>query len=466
MGAVVVLGAGMAGLLSAAAASLAGHPVTVVERDDFSADGTASGVAGAYPRPGVPQGHHLHVLLHAGLSAMEQLLPGVRREVVSAGGVPIDTGDLAWLAPQGWSPIGQPAYEVVSATRPLVEAVVRRRVLGLRGVRLRSGARVGGLRRSAAGAAGRWSVALADGTVLEADVVVDATGRGSRLGTWLAELGVGPAAATVVDPGIGYASRLYALPVDALHPVAGVVVQPSPERPWGGSAVPVENGRWMVAAQGFGAGRPRADAASMLAVLDRLPDPVLTDLVRAAEPAGDVHAYRRAGNVRHHYERLADWPDGLLAVGDSLCAFDPVYGQGISVAARQALLLRDALAGADGRPVDVPGRDLLRRLQRVADLAWSVSTGADRGFPAAGDGRMRPLERALGWWAGQVSVLSTHGDDRAQLALSRVYHLVGSPTELLAPALVAAAVRGRLLGLPPPAPRPSFPLSPAPTFSG
>jgi 2-polyprenyl-6-methoxyphenol hydroxylase-like FAD-dependent oxidoreductase len=204
----------------------------------------------------------------------------------------------------------------------------------------------------------------------------------------------------------------------------------------------------------------------MLAVLDRLPDPVLTDLVRAAEPAGDVHAYRRAGNVRHHYERLADWPDGLLAVGDSLCAFDPVYGQGISVAARQALLLRDALAGADGRPADVPGRDLLRRLQRVADLPWSVSTGADRGFPAAGDGRMRPLERALGWWAGQVSVLSTHGDDRAQAALSRVYHLVGSPAELLAPTLVVAAVRGRLLGLPPPEPRPSFPLSPAPTFSG
>jgi glycine/D-amino acid oxidase-like deaminating enzyme len=110
VGAVVVLGAGMAGLLSAAAVSLAEHPVTVVERDELPDDGTASGAAGAQPRPGVPQGHHLHALLHAGLTAMEQLLPGVRREVVDAGGVPIDTGDLAWLAPQGWSPIGQPAY--------------------------------------------------------------------------------------------------------------------------------------------------------------------------------------------------------------------------------------------------------------------------------------------------------------------------------------------------------------------
>ncbi|HKG51356.1 MAG TPA: hypothetical protein VKB14_13030 [Actinomycetales bacterium] len=459
---VVVIGAGMAGLLAAAAAGLSGSSVTVVERDELDLEQPgADGVLAAQPRRGVPQGNHLHVLLHAGLTAIEQLLPGVRAEILGAGGVPVDTGDLGWLGPQGWSPTGRPAYEVVSATRPLVEAVVRRRVLGLPGVDLRSGVRVSDVRRTPAGASARWSVALADGTELPADVVVDASGRGSRLGAWLAGLGVGPAAVTAVDPGVGYASRLYALPVDALRPVAGVVVQPSPDSPFGGTALPVENGRWIVAAQGFGAGRPAGDPASMLDVLQRLPDPVLTDLVRAAEPVGDVHAYRRAGNLRHHYERLADWPDGLLAVGDSLCAFNPIYGQGISVAARQAVLLREALAGADGRPADVPGRDLLRRLQRVADLPWSVSAGADRGFPAAEDGRTRPLERGLGWWAQQVGVLAAHGDYRAQDALSRLYHLVGSPAELLAPALVAAAVRGRVVGLPPAVPRPAFPLSPA-----
>jgi len=450
----------MAGLLSAAAASQVGHAVTVLERDDLGLEDPASdgGAGVAAPRAGVPQGHHSHALLHAGLTAMEQLLPGLRQEVVDAGGVPFDTGDLAWLSPQGWSSTGRPAYEVLGVTRPLVEAVVRRRVCSL-GVRLRSGVRVTGVRRAPRG--GGWSVALA-GTDVAADVILDASGRGSRLGSWLSTLGVGPATATVVDPGVGYASRLYRLPTGALHPYAGVVVQPSPDSPFGGSALPVEDGRWILAAQGFGAGRPGRDAASMRALFERLPDPVLADLVGAGEPVGDVHTYRRAGNVRHHYERLTDWPDGLLPVGDSLCAFNPVYGQGISVAARQALLLRDVLDVTDIRAPGAVGQAVLRRLQQVADLPWSLSTGADRSFPAASDGRQRPFERALGWWATQVGALSTHGDDRAQQSLSRLYHLVGSPAELLAPALVLSVVRGRLAGLPPAVPRPAFPLSPAP----
>jgi len=452
----------MAGLLSAAAASQAGHAVTVLERDDLeTADEVADGGAVALPRRGVPQGHHSHALLHAGLAAMEDLLPGLRQEIRDAGGVPFDTGDVAWLSPQGWSATGRPAYEVLGATRPLVEAVVRRRVCSMPGVRLRSGVTVTGVRSDAA--EGRWLVRLANGTDLASDVVLDASGRGSRLGSWLSSLGVGPADATVVDPGVGYASRLYRLPPDALGPYAGVVVQPGPDSPVGGWALPVENGRWILAAQGFGVGRPGRDEASMLALFERVPDPVLADLMRAGEPAGDVHTYRRAGNVRHHYERLSDWPDGLLPVGDALCAFNPVYGQGISVGARQALLLRDALDDVDVRSSAASGRDALRRLQQAADLAWSLSTGADRSFPAASDGRQRPLERALGWWATQVGELSTHGDDGAQRALSRLYHLVGSPAELLAPAVALAVLRGRLVGLPPAVPRAAFPLSPAPT---
>ena len=105
---------------------------------------------------------------------------------------------------------------------------------------------------------------------------------------------------------------------------------------------------------------------------------------------------------------------------------------------------------------------MLRRLQREADLPWSLSTGADRSFPAALDGRQQPLERLLGWWATQVGDLSTHGNHQAQHTLSRLYHLVGSPAELLAPALVLAVARGHLAGLPPAVPRPTFPLSPVP----
>src|SRR4051812_7821220 len=207
----------MAGLLSAAAASQAGHAVTVLERDDLeTADHVADGGAVALPRRGVPQGHHSHALLHAGLAAMEDLLPGLRQEIRDAGGVPFDTGDLAWLSPQGWSATGRPAYEVLGATRPLVEAVVRRRVCSMPGVRLRSGVTVTGVRSDAA--EGRWLVRLANGTDLASDGGLGASRRGSPLGRWLSSLRVGPAGAPVRHPRLRHPRRPDPLPPGPLRP--------------------------------------------------------------------------------------------------------------------------------------------------------------------------------------------------------------------------------------------------------
>src|SRR5689334_12071615 len=139
-GGVVVLGGSLAGLFAAAAAAAAGRHVTVLERDGEPQD--------MEPRSGVPQGRQAHALLYRGLIAMEELLPGVRQELIDAGAVPLDTGDVAWLGELGWSPIGKPAFEVVSATRPLLEHVVRRRVAALPRVDIRYGLRVDGLART------------------------------------------------------------------------------------------------------------------------------------------------------------------------------------------------------------------------------------------------------------------------------------------------------------------------------
>jgi len=139
---VVVIGAGLAGLFAAAAAAGRADPVLIVERDRFPTTPT--------PRGGVPQGSHQHVLLHRGLIAAEQLLPGLREDLVRAGAVPIDTGDLLWLGPSGWSVSGEREFEVLAATRPLLEHVVRTRVAALPHVELRTDTEVRGLRVDAA----------------------------------------------------------------------------------------------------------------------------------------------------------------------------------------------------------------------------------------------------------------------------------------------------------------------------
>ncbi|WP_128382354.1 NAD(P)/FAD-dependent oxidoreductase [Streptomyces cavernae] len=437
----VIIGAGMAGLLTAAVIGATGRPVTLLEQD------RSHGMPA--PRGGVPQGRQPHVLLHRGLSAIEELLPGLGGQLVAAGGVPLDTGDLAWLGERGWAPFGTPALELVSATRPLIEHLVRRRVAELPGVELRGGTRVRGLSRGATMTGGAWLVECFDAPHVRADLVVDASGRSSRLPDWLTQLGIEAPATTVVDAGFGYAGRVYAAPPDHLGQVAGIVMLPVPGAPAGGVALPVEGGRWMVAAVGAGEHRPPRDSAGFDAFLNRLRDPALADFTRSADPIGDVTVHRRTNNVRRRYDRLAHWPDGLLVVGDALCTFNPVYGQGITVAATQALLLRQALAAGVQ-----PGweRRLMRRLHRAADLPWAIATGEDLRHT---DGRPASAVDALfGRWSGAVDRLAAHGNLRAQRALDRVYHLVGSPAGLLHPALLAAAIRGRLLGLPTTVPRP------------
>jgi len=453
---VVVVGASLAGLLAAAAAHRAGCRVTVLERDVLPYV--------PVPRRGVAQGEQPHVFLHRGLLAAEQLLPGLEHRLEADGAVRLNTGRLPWLGESGWNPIGDQGYDILSSTRPLLEHAVRREVAALPGVRILDGRRVEGVRRGDGG----WLVALAEpgdgaaagepgepGDVGTADVVVDASGRSSRLPTWLAALGVAAAPVSRVDAQLGYATRPYTGPAGS-----GVVVQATPQEPRGGLALPIESGGWLVAVVGFGDDRPPRDAEGFEAYVRGLRDPSLARQLTRWTPAGEVSIHRQTANVRHHYESVRDWPPGLLVVGDALCAFDPIYGQGVTVAACQALELGAALAGtgsgrASARASARGGtRGLQRRLAGVAGFPWAVATGADLRFPST-QGCQSRAQAVTNAWARQLGTLAAHGDLRAATTLSRTYHLMGSPLGLFHPALLVAAARGRLAGLPPANPAPA-----------
>ncbi len=442
---VVVVGASMAGLLAAAAAAVAGRQVTLVERDRLPDL--------PVPRHGVPQGTQPHVLLHRGLVAMEGLLPGIREELIAVGGIRVDTGRLPWCGERGWAALDIPSFEIVSATRPLVEEVLRRRVLALPGVRLREGVRAVGLERDGA----HWRVLLqsADGEdVVPAaaigEIVVDASGRGSRLPQWLSMLGIDTVGSTEIDARLGYATRLYAREPITGGPV-GVVIAATPPAPRGGLALPVEGGRWIVAAVGVGDERPPRDAAGFEAFLATLRDSALADLVAGATPLSDVAVHRQTANLRHHYDRVAGWPPGLLVVGDALCAFNPVYGQGIAVSAIEAELLREALA--DGFTPD-GATALLRRFVAATTFPWAVATGVDLKYPTT-EARPNLGARLFDRWITELELLQVHGDHRARNAFHRVYHLMSGPSALLHPALVARVLRARVLGRGPVTPRPA-----------
>lgn len=434
-----MLGGSIAGLLAAVASAAPGRTVTILERDVLPDR--------PEPRPGVPQGRQPHVYLHRGLLDVEALLPGFREELRQAGAVPVDTGDLAWLAEAGWAPEGRREYEVLSATRPLVEHLVRRRVLATPGVELRDAVRVERIHRG--GSAGpAWYADLADGTAIPADLLVDATGRTSRLPVWLAAEGIGPVPTRELDARVGYATHVHEIDASAVH-AAGVVLLQSPGRP-GGLALPVEGGRWLLTAVGAGENRPPRDAGALREFLHGLADPAMAELQALGTPVGDVAVHRQTGNRRHRYEAVADWPAGLLAIGDAFCVFNPVYGQGITVAAGEALVLRRALERGLA-----PGdeRRLLRRFGRVVAVPWAIATGEDLRYTAAGH-RVPVALSLFGAWSRELGRLAGHGDRRAHSAIAAVYHLMAPPWALVHPLLLLAAVRAHLRGYGPATPRP------------
>ena len=279
--------------------------------------------------------------------------------------------------------------------------------------------------------------------VVEVDVVIDASGRSSRMPHWLADLGVQLPEPERVDAHLGYACRLYR----AAGPpplTTGVVIAGTPQTSRGAIALPVENDDWLVIAGGYGPHRPSRDPDEFVAYLAALPDPAVADVTAALEPVSDIAVYRQTSNQRYHYGKIKNWPDGLLVIGDAACAFNPVYGQGMTVAAQQALLLRDRWGQ----------RGLQRRLDRVADFCWSVATSEDLRHPTSA-GEQNRTQRLVAAWSAELTKLAVAGDRRAAAVFAGVYHLMAQPRTLFHPALFVAVARARVLGRGRPAPRPA-----------
>jgi flavin-dependent dehydrogenase len=426
----VVIGASLAGLFAAAAATANGADTVILERDQLPEI--------PQPRKGVPQGRQPHVLLHRGLLAAEELLPGLREELIAAGAARFDSGAMPWLGEYGWLPTRWPGLELVSVTRPLLEHLVRQRLVSQSTVQLQGGARVSGLHRSGR----QWQVITEDGRTLVADRVIDASGRGSRLPHWLAELGVPVPEPPEIDAHLGYACRLYR--ANGRPPLAtGVMITATPVTGRGALALPVENGHWLVTAVGYGEHRPTREPAEFDAFMADLRDPAVADLASRLEPVSDIAVYRQTSNRRHRFGQLRGWPEGLLVVGDAACAFNPVYGQGITVAALQALLLRDRWQA----------RRLQRRLDRVADFCWTVASGEDLRQPTS-EGRQDLGQRVLARWSMELGRQAVAGNQRAYRTFVLAYNLMAPPILLFHPALFLSAVRAAVAGRDAPAPRP------------
>lgn len=425
----VVIGAGMAGLLAARVLADAFDEVTVVERDPIPDEPVA--------RRGVPQGRHIHVMQAAGKVTLEDLFPGYRTDLLSAGGLEIDGArDLKFYAEGGFLADGPCQLPLYAATRPLYEQPVRRHLTDRDDVHLRSRCQFRDYLTDDAATAVEGIVFTNEETAMEeldATLVVDATGRTSRTPAWLKRHGYTSPSIDEVHINLAYSTGFIQRPADDHR---ALLVTPSPSHPRGAGILPIEGGRWVVTVAGMHGDHPPTDVEGFADFAASLPVPHVKRLLEEhAWASDDIAHYPFPSNLRHRYENLDRFPDGLVVVGDGITSFNPLYGQGMSVAALEALLLHHVLA--TGGLENLAPR-FFERSEEVIDIAWMMAVGADFQFPQTNG----PKPRGTDLMSRYISRLhrKAHTDGMLRDAFFRVMMMERPPTTLLRP-----RVMGRVL---------------------
>ncbi len=427
----IVVGGSMAGLLSARVLADRFEVVTLIERDDVPSQPAA--------RKGVPQGRHAHGLLAAGEEVLVELFPGLVEDLVGGGATRVD-----FARGTRWYQFGgdrtSATHQALGATfmsRPFLEDAVRRRVEKLVNVTVRSAA--------VTGLVGRGEevrgVRLADGSEVASDLVVDATGRGSQAPAWMEGLGFDAPAVSHVRIDMGYATRLLRRRAEATGAIITLTTPPDGKR--GGVAFPIEDDRWIVTLFGFHGDHAATDDDGFLAFAESFPVDDIARVLRSAEPLTPVMTHRLPSNQWRHFERCKRVPAGFVAIGDSVCSFNPIYGQGMTSAALQVKALADAL---DRHPATSPRlpRVFYARAKKVVNVPWQIAAGADFMMPET-TGPKPPMCDAINRYLAKAFVAAQH-DAVVNDAIARVQNLLALPPTLMKPRLMARVLRGARRG--------------------
>ncbi|MFJ3903887.1 FAD-dependent oxidoreductase [Streptomyces sp. NPDC090025] len=435
----VVVGGSLAGLLAARVLSEYAERVTVVERDRFPEEPDG--------RAGLPQGRHIHALIQGGQRAFDELLPGLVAELHALGapkvGIPADM--VQWQAGR-WFTRSTATASFYSGPRDQLDWLVRERVFADPRIERIEATEAVGLVGDADRVRGvllrrRGADAHKEPYELAADLVVDASGRTTRAPKWLAALGAEAPAEETLDTGLAYASRVFRTPEpDPSTDTLGYYIVPNPGQVYGGVVVPLGDGRHMVTLSGLRDDRPTTDEDRFEEYARRLPHPVVADWIAKAEPLSPVFGARNTANVRRRYDAPGRRPAGFLATGDALCTFNPIYGQGMAVAAMCAVALRGALADTRRTPTT---RRVQKALLDASRQAWDISAGADKKMPGVVGNATRTLlsERLTGWYVARVQDRAA-GDPVVGSVFRSALALEKPMTALFAPAVVRAVLFG------------------------
>ncbi|MGV0046680.1 FAD-dependent oxidoreductase [Mycobacterium colombiense] len=435
----VVLGAGMAGLLAARVLSEFYDSVSVVERDRLP----------DHPchRRGIPQGRHVHNFHSRGLQVLEELFPGLLEDLSRAGAVVVDDGDVSrfyvrfgrYELKHSGAFTDPDALALHMTTRPFMEFHLRRRVKALPNVTFLDGHDVSGLLTTADIVNGVRITRRYNGflTALDADLVVDAMGRAARTPAFLESLGYERPTEDRAVARYGYASQQLSVPEGSIAQRL-VMFNPGGGRP-GGLLLANEHDTFMLAiGVPADSGEPPTDFDAMLAMAEPSLPPAIIEGLRGAYPIGEAVTYQHAAAIWRRYDQMADFPAGLLVIGDALCSLDPTYGQGMTIAALEALTLRDCLCAGDAHLA----QRFFGATAHYIGETWAANQARDR--MTSGVNRPHGMRPRLQGWLSRAALNAATQDVVLTERLFRVFNFIDPPSRLRDPALLPRIAWGNL----------------------
>ena len=442
----VVIGGSISGLAAARVLADYCERVTVIERDVAPA-------ADEF-RKGVPQARHPHVLLKGGELALEKLFPGLRQELLDDGALPLNMGfEMEWFFQGQWREKYSSSLINVACSRPLLESAIHTRLQAHPKVVFIQESEVVGLLvdESKTRVAGIRTCSRQTHTITEiqANIVVDASGRDSETPRWLEELGLPVPGETCVTSKPGYATRIYAIPENFNEAWKAIYIQPSaPNHTRGAIIVAMEGNRWHVTMCGMAGDYPPTTEETFLEFAKSLPDQRIYEAIKDARPLTPVWSFRRGDNRLRHYERLAQYLEGFLVFGDAVYALNPVYGQGMTVAALGAMAMEKCLreqqaAHPDGR-LDGLSKCFQQRLAAVIAGPWQLATGEDRRWNV--DDNVTPPDfptRMMQNYMGKLLRVALT-DTSVSEAFFQVQQMTAPPTLFFRPDIVLRVLKTRL----------------------
>ncbi len=430
----VVIGAGMAGMPAARVLADYFDKVVVIENDTLPSD--------AAPRAGTPQSKHVHVLLAGGLQSLETLFPGFGQALANAGAQLLRVSvDMLWERPGYESyPRRDLGFTSYSMTRPLLESVVRKKFAAIGNMTVHERCRAQQLITTDDGRTVKGVSCLhSDGKTeeIQAGLVIDASSNGQPTFNLLAALGLPAPEEAAIGVDMGYSSTIFEIPNDAPSDWRAVNTLPEPPRNRRGALLSqVEGNCWLLSLGGNHDVKPPEDEAGFLEFAQHLRTQTIYNAVKGAKRCASIARYGLKASRWRHFEKLERFPAGLIPFGDSICRFNPVYGQGMSVAAKEACLLLSLLetAAAEGKGLGSLATDFLVQAQPIIDAPWAMAVIPDFLDPLTEGERPADLANALRFSAALIK--TAYEDAAIHKLMFEVQHMIKPRSVLREPAVV------------------------------